>query len=117
MTHDLPAGEKERMALSMPVISIKKMEKACEEVCVILKALSHPQRLLVMGHLLEGPKTVTDLVDACGVSQSQMSHFLMRMSAEGLVNSEKRGKFKYYSVVDERLVSLMKAIQNHYCRH
>ena len=99
----------------MAVISIAKMEKACEEVCVILKALSHPQRLLVMGHLLQGPKTVSDLVELCGTSQSQMSNFLMRMSAEGLVCAEKQGKFKIYSVADRRLISLIKAIQEQYC--
>jgi len=99
----------------MAVVSVAKMEKACEEVCVILKALSHPQRLMVMGHLVQGPKTVSDLVDLCDVSQSQMSTFLMRMSAEGLVRAEKRGKFKFYSVADRRLVLLIKAIQDQYC--
>lgn len=99
----------------MAVISVAKMEKACEEVCVILKALSHPQRLLVMGHLLQGPKTVSELVELCEVSQSQMSHFLMRMGAEGLVRSDKRGKFKFYAVADRRLIPVMKAIQEQYC--
>lgn len=92
-----------------------KMEAACEEVCVILKALSHPQRLLVMGHLLQGAKTVSDLVELCGISQSQMSNFLMRMSAEGLVHAEKQGKFKFYSVADRRLISLIRTIQEQYC--
>lgn len=99
----------------MAVISIPKMEKACEEVCVILKALSHPQRLMVMGHLLQGSKTVSDLVELCGVSQPQMSQFLMRMGIEGLVRSEKQGKFRVYSVADKRLISLMRAIQEQYC--
>ena len=98
-------------------IDITRMENSCEDVSRLLKSMAHPTRLMILGHLIAGAKTVGELTDLCDISQSQMSHFLMRMSAEGLVNSEKRGKFKYYSVVDERLVSLMKAIQNHYCRH
>lgn len=99
----------------MAGISMVKMERSCEEVCVILKALSHPQRLLILGHLLQGSKNVSELVELCGVSQSQMSHFLTRMGKEGLVRSEKQGKFKVYSVADRRLSALMKAIQEQYC--
>lgn len=100
----------------MAVISVAKMEKVCEEVCVLLKALSHPRRLMVMGHLLQGPKTVSELVELCGISQSQMSSFLVRMAAEGLVSAQKQGKFKAYSVADARLLTLMRAIQDGYCR-
>ena len=97
-------------------VSIKKMQNSCEQVSQILKALSHPQRLMVLGHLLQGPKAVGELVDLCEVSQSQMSQFLIRMKYEGLVSSEKDGKFQVYSLADKRLVQLMKTIQSEYCK-
>ena len=85
-------------------------------VSAILKELSHPQRLLILGNLLDGPKNVTDLVEACGASQSQMSHFLMRMKLSGLIKSEKDGKYQYYSIADQRLVKLMRIIHDEYCK-
>ncbi|MGZ3743921.1 MAG: ArsR/SmtB family transcription factor [Pseudobdellovibrionaceae bacterium] len=97
-------------------ISIPKIEGACEAISLILKELSHPQRLLILGHLLSGPKTVSQLVESCGASQSQMSHFLTRMKLAGLVNSEKKGKFQYYAVADRRLIQLMRTIQDAYCK-
>jgi DNA-binding transcriptional ArsR family regulator len=97
-------------------ISMPKIEKSCEMVATILKELSHPQRLLILGYLLSGPKTVTELVDSCRTSQSQMSHFLMRMRLTGLVDSEKKGKYQYYSLADTRLIQLMKTIQTEYCK-
>ncbi len=97
-------------------VSIRKMKNSCEEVCLILKALSHPQRLMVLGHLLQGPKSVGELVDLCETSQSQMSQFLIRMRYEGLISSEKNGKFQVYSLADQRLVQLMKTIQVQYCK-
>lgn len=97
-------------------VSIKNMKKSCEEVCLILKALSHPQRLLILGHLLEGAKTVGELVALCEASQSQMSQFLTRMKLEGLVKSEKDGKYQVYSLVDKRLVRLTRTIQSEYCK-
>lgn len=97
-------------------ISVHKIKKSCDEVSQILKALSHPQRLMVLGHLLQSPKTVSDLVELCKISQSQMSQFLIRMKMEGLIKSEKEGKFSVYSLADKRLVHLMRTIQAEYCR-
>ena len=97
-------------------ISILKIKDSCDEVAAILKALSHPQRLMILGHLLQGPKTVSELVDLCQVSQSQMSQFLIRMKFEGLISSQKEGKFQRYSLADKRLVHLMKTVQTEYCK-
>ena len=96
-------------------VSIRKIKRSCGEVCSILKALSHPQRLLVLGHLLGGPKTVSELVKLCGISQSQMSQFLIRLKLEGLITSDKDGRFQVYSLADQRLVHLMRTIQAEYC--
>jgi DNA-binding transcriptional ArsR family regulator len=97
-------------------VSIHKIKKSCDEVCSILKSLSHPQRLLILGHLLQGSKSVSQLVSLCDVSQSQMSQFLTRMKLEGLVSSEKDGTSQVYSIADNRLIHLMKTIQSEYCK-
>jgi DNA-binding transcriptional ArsR family regulator len=95
---------------------IKNIKKSCDEVCLILKSLSHPQRLLILGHLIQGSKNVSELVDLCDISQSQMSQFLTRMKLEGLVKSEKIGKIQSYSIADKRLIHLIKTIQTEYCK-
>ena len=84
-------------------------------MALILKSLSHPQRLLILGHLLQSSRTVGELVDLCEISQSQMSQFLTRMKAEGLLDSEKLGKYQIYSISDKRLIHLMEVIQREYC--
>jgi len=99
----------------MGEVSVAKLQKSCVEVSQILKALAHPQRLMILGNLIQGPKTVTELVEACEGSQSQISHFLMRMKLEGLVTAEREGRFVHYSVSDKRLVYLIRAIQAQYC--
>ncbi len=100
----------------MAAISVEKIQKSCIEVSQILKALAHPQRLMLLGNLLEGPKTVGELVELCEASQSQISHFLMRMKLEGLVTAERDGRFVRYSVADKRLIRLMRVIQTEYCK-
>lgn len=110
------SSTKEATKIQVTKISVSKMEKSCQEVSDLLRALSHPQRLMIMGHLTQGPKTVSELVELCEVSQSQLSQFLGRMKAEGLVKSERQGKYQYYAVADERLVQLIAVIQNIFCR-
>ena len=97
-------------------VTLKKIKKSCEEVALILKAMSHPQRLLILGHLLAGEKTVGELEEICDISQSQLSQFLSRMKLEGLLDSRKEGRYQYYFVADERLKHLMKTIQQEYCK-
>lgn len=97
------------------LIKTNQRQAHCEQVSAVLKALSHPQRLMILSHLLEGPKTVSDLVELCNSSQSQLSQFLIRMKYEGLLESKKEGKFQYYSVADRRLLNLMQTIQKEYC--
>lgn len=96
-------------------VSVIKIKKSCTEVSQILKALAHPQRLMILGNLLQGPKSVTELVESCEASQSQISHFLTRMKYEGLIKSEREGRFVVYSLADKRLIRLMQAIQIEYC--
>ena len=96
-------------------VSVMKMEKSCEDVSMLLKSMAHPRRLMILGHLLNGKKTVSELVELCEISQSQMSHFLMRLSYEGLVQHEKEGRFRVYSIADKRLKKLMEVIQKEYC--
>lgn len=99
----------------MAAISISKMEDKCELVSGLLRALSHPQRLMILGYLIEGEKTVTELQDLCGISQSQLSQFLGRMRLEGLLNCERKGRYQYYSVCDKKVVKLIQAIHSIYC--
>ena len=92
------------------------MENKCDTVSGLLRALSHPQRLMILGHLVNGEKTVTQLQDLCDISQSQLSQFLGRMKLEGLIGCRRGGRFQYYSVADQKIVKLIQAIHSIFCR-
>lgn len=96
-------------------VLVEKMEQSCEDVSNILKSMAHPRRLMILGHLLAGDKTVNELVELCKISQSQASHFLMRLSLEGLVTCKKEGRYRVYSIADKRLKKLIETIQKEYC--
>ena len=81
----------------------------------LLRALSHPQRLMILGHLTKGDKTVSELQELCSISQSQLSQFLARMRLEGLVSCERQGRYQYYSVANDQIVRLIQAINSIFC--
>lgn len=96
-------------------LCVSKLEPACQEVTSYLRALSHPQRLMILGHLSLGERTVSELEGLCEISQSQLSQFLARLKAEGLVSSIRRGRYVYYRIHDERLSRLLVVIQDLFC--
>lgn len=95
---------------------LTQMVKKCDEVSQLLKSLSHPIRLKVLCHILDGEKTVNELTAFCGISQSAMSQFLSRMKDEGVLNSRREGAYAYYSLGDPRIVKLMKTLKDIFCK-
>lgn len=92
-----------------------KLKENCELVSGILKTLSHPGRLMILCHLGTGEKTVSELEEYCGITQSQVSQFLKRMQYEKLVEHRKNGKFVYYKIQDEKVMSLINQMQAIFC--
>lgn len=96
-------------------MNIDKMKSQCLEVSTMLKALAHPQRLMIMCHLSEKEKNVGELLDLCDISQSQLSQFLNRMQREKLLKVSKVGNFSYYSIIDKNILKLIKSMQKIFC--
>lgn len=72
------------------------------------QALSHPIRLRVLEQLREaGPLNVGQLVDRLGIGQGHLSNHLACLKSCGLVQTEPRGRYVYYHIADERVLTLL----------
>lgn len=91
------------------------MKKKCTEVSSIMKAISHPQRLMIMCYLCEGEKNVSEILALCEISQSQLSQFLNRMHREKLLKVRKESQFSYYSIADKNVIKLIQSMQKIFC--
>lgn len=96
--------------------SLSKLKRQSEDVAVLLKQLSHPQRLLILCSMAEGEKSVGEIEEACGASQSAVSQFLQRMRLEGLVEPRREGKQVYYKIVDKRVLELIRSLDLIFCK-
>lgn len=96
--------------------TLLKLRHRSEGVATLLKQLSHPQRLLILCSMAEGEKSVGEIEQACGASQSAVSQFLKGMRLEGLIESRRDGKQVYYKIVDKRVLELIKALYKIFCK-
>ena len=68
-----------------------------------LKALSDPNRLLLVLLLADGPRTVRELTEAAGMGQTLVSHHLAPLRDQGLVTITPRGRSNVYALCCEAL--------------
>lgn len=84
-----------------------------ERLADTMFALSAPSRVLIVGSLLEGPRSVTDLTEALGMEQSAVSHQLRVLRDHNLVRAEKAGRRRLYALYDEHVAALLQAGLDH----
>jgi ArsR family transcriptional regulator len=78
---------------------------------VVAKALGNPQRLELIEHLAQGPRSVDVLANKVGLPIANVSQHLQAMRRAGLVASEREGKFVNYRLSDASVLSAFAAIR------
>jgi ArsR family transcriptional regulator, cadmium/lead-responsive transcriptional repressor len=77
----------------------------------LFAAVSEPIRLQLLLLLLEREYNVGELVQLTGASQGRVSIHMQCLRHCGFVTSERRGKYVYYSVRDDRVRNLVQQAQ------
>lgn len=70
------------------------------------RILSEPARLRILNVLLDGERTVSELVDATELNQANLSKHLGLLRSSGFVERRKDGLFSYYRVADPSVTDL-----------
>lgn len=84
-----------------------EMAQRAVEAAALLKALAHDGRMMILCHLADGEKTVTELENLLDSRQAAVSQQLARLRAEGIVTCRREGKSRYYSVADPRAAEII----------
>lgn len=82
---------------------------------VLMKALAHEGRLMILCHLIEGEKSVSELEELIGARQAAVSQQLARLRLEGLVTSRREGKAIYYTIGDARVERVIRTLHEIFC--
>ncbi len=77
-----------------------------EEAARLFAVLAEPTRLKLLRALMDRPHTVTELVEATGFKQGNVSKQLGMLLTARFVAKEKEGNFARYSITDPTLQAL-----------
>ncbi len=89
-------------------------EKA-DEAAAFLKTLANENRLMVLCHLAQGEKSVTELETLIGIRQPNLSQQLARLRAEGLVKTRRDAKSIYYSLDSSEVMLVVQLMYQLFC--
>ena len=81
--------------------------KSIEIQAKLFRGFSDPSRLSILDALRGGALTVTEIVEATGLTQSNVSNHLACLRDCGLVITEQEGRFVYYQLSDKRVGKLL----------
>lgn len=83
----------------------------------ILKALSNPNRLMIVCLLQKKRLTVTDLHQKMdNISMAALSQHLSVLKSLGFIDSNKKGQYIYYQLKDQRIIQIINLLKNLYCK-
>lgn len=83
-----------------------------EEFARLGKALSNAGRLEMLDVLAQGEHTVAEVAAATGLSEANASQHLQTLRQARLVEGRRAGKYVYYSLADERVYRLWRALRD-----
>lgn len=96
-------------------IDIERVQAAADEACMLLKALANRDRLLLLCHLSQGERCVSELEAMSGIRQPTLSQQLTVLRVEQLVSTRRDGKQIFYTVASEQALAVMKVLYEQFC--
>lgn len=95
---------------------MEEMVSSATTASNFLKAIGHEGRLMILCHLVNGEKSVTELENLLSARQAAVSQQLARLRLEGLVQTRRDGKAIYYSLTDDRAKRIMEVVYDLFCK-
>ena len=95
---------------------LSKLMESATRASESLKCLAHELRLLTICFIGSGEKTVQELENFLGTSQSNMSQHLSKLKDKGFLTSRKQANQVFYRIKEPKVLELVTALQEIYCR-
>ncbi|MFA7939466.1 ArsR/SmtB family transcription factor [Klebsiella oxytoca] len=94
----------------------EQLQASAGEAAALLKAMSHPSRLLILCMLCDSPGTSAgELARITGLSPSATSQHLARMRDERLIGCERQAQRIHYFITWPAVQQIVTALKSIYC--
>lgn len=92
-----------------------ELKEMTEYACDLLKAMSNEWRLMILCHLSEGEKNVSELQELLGLSQSALSQHLAVLRRERIVRRRKEAQTVTYFLAGGDATAIMNTLHDIFC--
>lgn len=89
----------------------KFKDQVYTELASVSKAMANPHRLEILELLAQGPSPVEYVAEQTNLSVASTSHHLQSLKNARLVSTEKRGKYRYYSLSNQHVYEVWNALR------
>jgi DNA-binding transcriptional ArsR family regulator len=96
-------------------LNMQAMRASATEACRMMKALSNPDRLLLLCQLALGEICVSELETLVGIGQPTLSQQLGVLRAQKLVSTRRDGKNIYYQISNPQALAIMGVLYEQFC--
>ncbi len=96
--------------------NIEDMQRNARRASTLLRAMSNERRLLILCYLASGERSVGELEELVGLSQSALSQHLARLRRDSFVQTRRAAQTIYYSLAGEEAASIMNVLHELYCK-
>ncbi|MBT8107244.1 MAG: metalloregulator ArsR/SmtB family transcription factor [Gammaproteobacteria bacterium] len=106
------------VATESPVEDIEKLTElhdVAAHAVELLKAMANEWRLMILCQLSEGEKTVSELQEILGLSQSALSQHLAVLRREKIVKARKHAQSVSYSLAGDEAPRVMTTLHEVFC--
>ena len=93
-----------------PAIPHPLPQPLIELIAQRFRCLGEPMRIALLDRLRDGEATVTELTDATGASQQNVSKHLGVLLSAGILSRTKRGTSSVYAIADETVFALCEQV-------
>jgi ArsR family transcriptional regulator, arsenate/arsenite/antimonite-responsive transcriptional repressor len=92
------------------ILSDRELERVAQQ----FRLLGEPMRLKILQVICRKPLTVTEIVEATGATQSNVSKHLALLATAGVITRQKDAQFVYYCLSDPMTLKLCNLVHGQF---
>ena len=97
-------------------VRMGELRRSARRAAPLLKAMSNPSRLVILCQLAEGERSVGELEEGVGLSQSGISQHLAILRREHVVVTRREKQTVFYSLASADVMALMHTLHKVFCK-
>ena len=90
-----------------------ELERLFEVVSGYFGLLAEPTRLKILNAVCDGERSVSDIVERVGSTQTNVSRHLNLMYSKGVLKRRREGAMSFYSISDPNVVAFCRTACNY----